>query len=153
MINMFKDEISKLRIELGLSQAEIAKKLGFGVSTWEFWEMGRTPRPTALEPLIISKLKDMIKEQHKFRSGFMLLDEVSSEDISFNRKEAFILAKAAIIFQIKYYKNKPEEPFYNYDLDDLKERLKLISLNKFKEKKYTLADIAEVIDNLKVVII
>ena len=94
----------------------------------------------------------MIKEQNKFRSGFMLLDEVSSEDISFNRKEAFILAKAAIIFQIKYYKNNPEEPFYNYDLDDLKERLKLISLNKFKEKN-TLADIAEVIDNLKVVII
>lgn len=153
MIKLFKDEIKKLRLELGLSQVEMAKKIGVGVSTWEFWEMGRSPRPTILEPLIISKLKDMIKEQNKFRSGFILLDEVSSEDISFNRKEAFILAKAAIIFQIKYYKNNPEEPFYNYDLDDLKERLKLISLNKFKEKKYTLADIAKVIDDLKMVFI
>lgn len=152
MIKLFKDEIKKLRLELGLSQVEMAKKIGVGVSTWEFWEMGRSPRPTVLEPLIISKLKDMIKEQNKFRSGFMLLDEVSDKDISFNRKEAFILAKAAIIFQIKYYKNNPEEPFYNYDLDDLKERLKLININKFKEKN-TLADIAEVIDNLKVVII
>lgn len=152
MIKLFKDEIKKLRLELGLSQVEMAKKIGVGVSTWEFWEMGRSPRPTVLEPLIISKLKDMIKQQNKFRSGFMLLDEVSDKDISFNRKEAFILAKAAIIFQIKYYKNNPEEPFYNYDLDDLKERLKLININKFKEKN-TLADIAEVIDNLKVVII
>lgn len=152
MIKLFKDEIKKLRLELGLSQVEMAKKIGVGVSTWEFWEMGRSPRPTVLEPLIISKLKDMIKQQHKFRSGFMLLDEVSDKDILFNRKEAFILAKAAIIFQIKYYKNNPEEPFYNYDLDDLKERLKLININKFKEKN-TLADIAEVIDNLKVVII
>lgn len=152
MIKLFKDEIKKLRLELGLSQVEMAKKIGVGVSTWEFWEMGRSPRPTVLEPLIISKLKDMIKERNKFRSGFMLLDEVSDKDISFNRKEAFILAKAAIIFQIKYYKNNPEEPFYNYDLDDLKERLKLININKFKGKN-TLADIAEVIDNLKVVII
>lgn len=152
MIKLFKDEIKKLRLELGLSQIEMAKKIGVGVSTWEFWEMGRSPRPTVLEPLIISKLKDMIKQQNKFRSGFMLLDEVSDKDISFNRKEAFILAKAAIIFQIKYYKNNPDEPFYNYDLDDLKERLKLININKFKEKN-TLADIAEVIDNLKVVII
>lgn len=152
MIKLFKDEIKKLRLELGLSQVDMAKKIGVGVSTWEFWEMGRSPRPTVLEPLIISKLKDMIKQQNKFRSGFMLLDEVSDKDISFNRKEAFILAKAAIIFQIKYYKNNPDEPFYNYDLDDLKERLKLININKFKEKN-TLADIAEVIDNLKVVII
>lgn len=150
---MFKDEISKLRIELGLSQAEIAKKLGFGVSTWEFWEMGRTPRPTALEPLIISKLKDMIKEQNKFRSGFMLLDEVSDKDISFNRKEAFVLAKASIIFQIEYYKNNPDAPIIIYGIDDLKERLELININNFKNEKYTLADIAEVIDNLKVVII
>lgn len=152
MIKLFKDEIKKLRLELGLSQVDMAKKIGVGVSTWEFWEMGRSPRPTVLEPLIISKLKDMIKQQNKFRSGFILLDEVSDKDISFNRKEAFILAKAAIIFQIKYYKNNPDEPFYNYDLDDLKERLKLININKFKEKN-TLADIAEVIDNLKVVII
>lgn len=149
---MFKDEISKLRIELGLSQAEIAKKLGFGVSTWEFWEMGRTPRPTALEPLIISKLKDMIKEQNKFRSGFILLDEVSDKDISFNRKEAFILAKAAIIFQIEYYKNNPDAPIIIYDIDDLKERLEIININKFKEKN-TLADIAKVIDDLKMVFI
>lgn len=153
MIKLFKDEIKKLRLELGLSQVEMAKKIGVGVSTWEFWEMGRSPRPTVLEPLIISKLKDMIKQQNKSRSGFILLDEVSDKDISFNRKEAFILAKAAIIFQIKYYKNNPEEPFYNYDLDDLEERLKLISLNKFKEKKYTLADIAKVIDDLKMVFI
>lgn len=152
MIKLFKDEIKKLRLELGLSQVEMAKKIGVGVSTWEFWEMGRSPRPTVLEPLIISKLKDMIKQQNKFRSGFILLDEVSDKDISFNRKEAFVLAKASIIFQIKYYKNNPEEPFYNYDLDDLKERLKLVNINKFKEKN-TLADIAEVIDNLKVVII
>ncbi len=50
---MFKDEIKKLRLELGLSQVEMAKKIGVGVSTWEFWEMGRSPRPTVLEPLII----------------------------------------------------------------------------------------------------
>lgn len=149
---MFKDEIKKLRLELGLSQVEMAKKIGVGVSTWEFWEMGRSPRPTVLEPLIISKLKDMIKQQNKFRSGLMLLDEVSDKDISFNRKEAFILAKAAIIFQIEYYRNNSKEPFCNYDLDDLKERLKLININKFKEKN-TLADIAKVIDDLKMVFI
>lgn len=153
MIKLFKDEIKKLRLELGLSQVEMAKKIGVGVSTWEFWEMGRLPRPTVLESLIISKLKDMIKQQNKFRSGFILLDEVSDKDISFNRKEAFVLAKASIIFQIEYYKNNPDAPIIIYEIDDLKERLELININKFKDEKYTLADIAEVIDNLKVVII
>lgn len=153
MIKLFKDEIKKLRLELGLSQVEMAKKIGVGVSTWEFWEMGRSPRPTILEPLIISKLKDMIKQQNKLHSGFILLDEVSDKDILFNKKEAFILAKASIIFQIEYYKNNPDAPIIIYEIDDLKERLELININKFKDEKYTLADIAEVIDNLKVVII
>lgn len=152
MIKLFKDEIKKLRLELGLSQVEMAKKIGVGVSTWEFWEMGRSPRPTVLEPLIISKLKDMIKQQNKFRSGFILLDEVSDKDILFDKKEAFILAKASIIFQIEYYKNNPDAPIIIYDIDDLKERLEIININKFKSS-ITLADIAKVIDDLKMVFI
>ena len=150
---MFKDELQNLRLELGMSQSEIAKKLGFGVSTWEFWEMGRPVRPAALEKLIIEKLKSMIKKQKQFRSGFMLLNEVSDKEVTFSRKEAFVLAKAAIVFQINYYKCNPEADYIIYDIEDLEMRLKLLDIRKFERRKYTLAQIADEIAGLMVTFI
>lgn len=57
--------IKKIRIELGLSQSEFAKKTGIKLKTLQFWEQGRrnpgVKNLTLIAKALDLKIEDLIK--------------------------------------------------------------------------------------------
>ncbi len=57
------NEIKELRLKLGITQAELSKKLGVPLKTWVNWEQGKSNPVSWARKLLVKELHRMIDEQ------------------------------------------------------------------------------------------
>lgn len=63
MVENNTNEIKELRLKLGVTQAEISKKLGVPLKTWVNWEQGLSSPVAWARRLLIKELQRMIDEK------------------------------------------------------------------------------------------
>lgn len=121
--------LKELREKAGLSQSEAAKTFGTNTRTWGSWERGeRTPNPKRIKE-IKEKLKKM--DLSLMKTGLIMIDRLYDEDILFTAEQAFLIAKAAIEYQLAWYKSSNNNTYYNYEPEVLKETLKKLKKESF----------------------
>lgn len=126
-------KIKELRLELGLSREELAKELLISPRTLMGWETGEVKPKAMTEQLILYKLENMVKEKNRQRTGLIMLDNLMDYKAMFTAEQAEIIAKAAIEYQLAWYKANNPADTYNYTPEILAETLKKISPEWFKE--------------------
>lgn len=57
------NEIKELRLKLGITQAELSKKLGVPLKTWVNWEQSKSNPVSWARKLLVKELHRMIDEQ------------------------------------------------------------------------------------------
>lgn len=116
------NKIKELRLELGLSREELARELLISPRTLMGWETGETKIKAMTEKLVLYKLENMVKEK-KPKTGLIMLDGLMEEKNLFTAEQATVIARAAIIYQLAWFKTNDPDEYYIYTPEILEDTL------------------------------